>query len=226
MTPRPQLYWIDLEDTEENIWNDISSSTHFRLPVGSDSLDDFKGLADVSKVLLDQKNNPGKSIKASVMDTVYKPLLIPETLILTRVLTFFKTKGVHEAVVIDEYGTLSGLVTLHDVLEEIVGDMPGDIEDILEEQNKFIPRTNHSWLVEGLCSIDEFRAYFHIKEELPGEAEDYYKTLAGFITYLLGYIPKETEKAEYGRFIFEVVDCDNRRIDKVLVTEVHASGKE
>lgn len=226
MTPRPQLNWIDLEDTEENIWNDISSSSHFRLPVGSDSLDDFKGLADVSKVLLDQKNNPGKSIKASVMDTVYKPLLIPETLILTRVLTFFKTKGVHEAVVIDEYGTLSGLVTLHDVLEEIVGDMPGDIEDILEEQNKFIPRSDHSWLVEGLCTIDEFRAYFHIEEELPGEAEDYYKTLAGFITYLLGYIPKETEKARYGRFIFEVVDCDNRRIDKVLVTEVNASGKE
>ena len=119
MTPRPQLYWIDLEDTEENIWNDISSSTHFRLPVGSDSLDDFKGLADVSKVLLDQKNNPGKSIKASVMDTIYKPLLIPETLLLTRVLTFFKTKGVHEAVVIDEYGTLSGLITLHDLLEAV-----------------------------------------------------------------------------------------------------------
>lgn len=92
MTPRTQLDWIDLEDTEENIWNDISSSSHFRLPVGSDSLDDFKGLADVSKVLLDQKNNPGKSIKASVMDTVYKPLLIPETLILTRVLTFSKQK--------------------------------------------------------------------------------------------------------------------------------------
>ena len=80
--------------------------------------------------------------------------------------------------------------------------------------------------MEGLCTIDEFRAYFHIEEELPGEAEDYYKTLAGFITYLLGYIPKETEKARYGRFIFEVVDCDNRRIDKVLVTEVNASGKE
>lgn len=226
MTPRPQLVWIDLEDTEENIWQDIRTSAHFRLPVGSDSLDDFKGLADMSKVLLDQKKHPGKSVKASIMDTIYKPLLIPETLILTRVLSFFKTKGVHEAVVIDEYGTLAGLVTLHDVLEEIVGDMPGDIEDILEEQNKFIPRTDHSWLVEGLCTIDEFRAYFHIEEELPGEAEDRYKTLAGFITYLLGYIPKETEKVGFGRFTFEIIDCDNRRIDKVLVTEGKTSGKE
>lgn len=80
--------------------------------------------------------------------------------------------------------------------------------------------------MEGLCSIDEFREYFHIEEELPGEAEDYYKTLGGFITYLLGYIPKETEKATYDRFTFEVMDCDNRRVDKVLVTEGTPSEKE
>lgn len=219
MTPRPQLVWIDLEDTEENIWEDINHSTHFRLPVGNGSLDDFKGLADMSEVLRDQHRNPGKSIKASIMDSVYRPLLIPETLILTKVLALFKDRVVHEAVVIDEYGTLTGLVTLHDVLEEIVGDMPGDKEDMLEAQNKFIRRTENSWLVEGLCTIDEFREYFHIEEELPGEAEDDYKTLGGFITYLFGYIPKETEKISFGRFTFEVMDCDNRRVDKVLVTE-------
>ncbi len=226
MTPRPQLVWIDLEDTEKNIWKDITESAHFRLPVGSGSLDEFKGLADMSEVLLDQHRNPGKSVKASIMDTIHRPLFIPETLILTKVLGVFRNKGVHEAVVIDEYGTLSGLVTLHDVLEEIVGDMPGDKNDILEEQNKFIRRSENSWLVEGLCTIDEFREYFHIDEELPGEAEDYYKTLGGFIIYLMGYIPKETEKTQYGRFIFEVMDCDNRRIDKVLVTEAKASEKE
>lgn len=222
MTPRPQLVWIDLEDTEESIWDRINHSAHFRLPVGSGSLDDFKGLSDMSEVLLDQHHHPGKSIKASVMDTIYKPLFIPETLILTKVLSFFKDRVVHEAVVIDEYGTLTGLVTLHDVLEEIVGDMPGDKEDILEEQNKFIKCTENSWLVEGLCTIDEFREYFHIEEELPGEAEDDYKTLGGFITYLFGYLPKETEKISFGRFTFEIVDCDYRRIDKILVTK----GKE
>ena len=104
--------------------------------------------------------------------------------------------------------------------------MPGDKEDILEEQNKFIRRGEHAWLVEGLCSIDDFREHFHIEEELPGEKEAYYKTLGGFLTYLLGYIPKETEKVTYGRFTFEIVDCDNRRIDKVLVTEGTASAKE
>ena len=226
MTARPHLTWIDLEDSEEKIWTDMMESSHFRLPVGSGSLDDFKGLADLQEVLLDQHKNPGKSVKASIMDTIHLPLYIPETLTLIKLLQLFRSRGVHEAIVIDEYGTLSGLVTLHDVLEEIVGDMPGDKEDILEEQNKFIRRSEHSWLVEGLCSIDDFREYFHIEEELPGEAEAYYKTLGGFITYLLGYIPKETEKVQYDRFTFEVVDCDNRRVDKVLVTEGTVSGKE
>ena len=180
----------------------------------------------MSEILIDQHTQPGKPLKASIMDTIHQPLFIPETLILTKLLQLFRTRGVHEAIVIDEYGTLSGLVTLHDVLEEIVGDMPGDKEDILEEQNKFIRRGEHAWLVEGLCSIVDFREHFHIEGELPGEKEAYYKTLGGFLTYLLGYIPKETEKVTYGRFTFEIVDCDNRRIDKVLVTEGTASAKE
>ncbi|WP_299000386.1 hemolysin family protein [uncultured Dialister sp.] len=219
MTARPQLTWIDLEDSEKKIWSDMMDSSHFRLPVGKGSLDDFKGLADLSEVLMDQHLHPGKPLKQSLMENVHAPVYIPETLTLTKVLKLFKSRGVHEAIVIDEYGTLSGLITLHDVLEEIVGDMPGDREDMLEEQNKFIRRSENSWLVEGLCSIDDFREYFHMEEELPGEAEGYYKTLGGFITYLLGYIPKETEKAVYGPFTFEVMDCDNHRVDKVLVTK-------
>lgn len=219
MTARPQLTWIDLEDSEKKIWSDVMDSSHFRLPVGKGSLDDFKGLADLSEVLMDQHLHPGKPLKQSLMENVHALVYIPETLTLTKVLKLFKSRGVHEAIVIDEYGTLSGLITLHDVLEEIVGDMPGDREDMLEEQNKFIRRSENSWLVEGLCSIDDFREYFHMEEELPGEAEGYYKTLGGFITYLLGYIPKETEKAVYGPFTFEVMDCDNHRVDKVLVTK-------
>lgn len=219
MTARPQLTWIDLEDSEKKIWSDVMDSSHFRLPVGKGSLDDFKGLADLSEVLMDQHLHPRKPLKQSLMENVHAPVYIPETLTLTKVLKLFKSRGVHEAIVIDEYGTLSGLITLHDVLEEIVGDMPGDREDMLEEQNKFIRRSENSWLVEGLCSIDDFREYFHMEEELPGEAEGYYKTLGGFITYLLGYIPKETEKAVYGPFTFEVMDCDNHRVDKVLVTK-------
>ena len=107
-------------------------------------------------------------------------MLIPETLTLDKVLGTFKKQGTHEAMVIDEYGILTGMVTLHDVLEQILGDVPGGQEDVEEEKNKILQRDEHSWLVEGLCTIDDFRNYFHIEDELPGEAEDYYKTLGGF----------------------------------------------
>lgn len=226
MTARPQLEWIDLEDPESKIWNDVMESSHFRLPVGRGSLDNFIGLVNQTEVLRDQHSHPDKRLRDTVEEMVQVPLYIPETLTLTKILALFRQKGVHEAVVLDEYGTLSGLVTLHDVLEEIIGDMPGDKEDILEEQNKFIKRSETSWLVEGLCTIDEFKEFFHIEEDLPGEEERYYKTLGGFITYILGYIPKETEKADYGHFHFEVVDCDNRRVDKVLVTVGDPREKE
>ena len=169
-----------------------------------------------------RENGPGGSLRELVRPAVF----VPEQKRVAELLREMQQDKFHMAVVIDEYGTLSGLITLHDVLEEIVGDMPGDKQDIIDEKNKFIRRSENSWLVEGLCSIDEFREYFHIEEELPGEAEDYYKTLGGFITYLLGYIPKETEKATYDRFTFEVMDCDNRRVDKVLVTEGTPSEKE
>lgn len=133
----------------------------------------------MSEVLRDQHRNPGKSIKASIMDSAYRPLLIPETLILTKVLALFKDRVVHEAVVIDEYGTLTGLVTLHDVLEEIVGDMPGDKEDMLEAQNKFIRRTENSWLVEGLCTIDEFRSISISKKNFREKRKMITRRLAG-----------------------------------------------
>lgn len=143
---------------------------------------------------MDQHAHPGKALKKSLMETVHAPVYIPETLTLTKVLKLFRTRGVHEAIVIDEYGTLSGLITLHDVLEEIVGDMPGDKEDILEEQNKFIRRSENSWLVEGLCSIDDFREYFHMEDELPGEAEGYYKTLGDLLPISLDIYRKKQKK--------------------------------
>lgn len=227
MTARTQLTWIDIEDTEEEIWKVIENTSHFRLPVGRGSLDDFLGIVDVSDVLMDHhKNGAGKSIKDTVRSVLRQTVYIPETLTLVKVLQNFRDKGVHEAIVIDEYGILSGLITLHDVLEQIVGDMPGDAEDLLEEKNRFIHRPDGSWLVEGLCSIDDFRQHFHIEDEWPGEAEDYYKTLGGFVVYLFGYIPKEGESIDFERFHFEILDCDNRRIDKVLVVERQDAGKE
>lgn len=223
MTARTQLTWIDLKDTDEDIWHTVETTSHFRLPVGRGSLDEYLGIVDVSDVLMDYHKHPEKNIKETIDSVLRQTVYIPETLTLVKVLQTFRNKGVHEAIVIDEYGVLSGLITLHDVLEQIVGNMPGDAADLEEEQNRFIERPDGSWLVEGLCNIDHFRQHFHIEEEWPGEAEDYYKTLGGFIVYLFGYIPKEGETIDYDRFHFEILDCDNRRIDKVLVVETQGT---
>ena len=219
MTPRSVFYWVDIDESDEVIWKMVEQSEHYRLPVGKGSLDEFSGLIGTTDVLLDQHQTQGRqSIKESIKKCLYTPVLIPETLTLDKILSTFKEKGTHEAIVIDEYGILTGMVTLHDVLEQLLGNMPGNQEDVAEEKNKIVPYAEDTWLVEGLCTIDDFRNYISIEEELPGEAKDYYKTVGGFVTYRFGYIPKETEKTSFGEFIFEVIDCDNRRIDKVLVT--------
>ena len=224
MTPRTDIDCVPEDSPLSEAARVIVDSGHTRIPVYRETRDNMVGVLhakDVLRSLLEPEE--GARAAGAVMRELF---FVPETKPIRTLLQEFRARKQHMAIALDEYGGTSGLITIEDVLEEIVGDMPGDKEDILEEQNKFIRRSDHSWLVEGLCSIDDFREYFHIEEELPGEAEAYYKTLGGFITYLLGYIPKETEKVQYGRFTFEVMDCDNRRVDKVLVTEDPSSGKE
>lgn len=150
MTARTQLTWIDIEDSSQDIWEVVRSSSHFRLPVGKGSLDHFLGLVDMREILMDQHlEGNQRTIQESIEKLIHPPLYIPETLTLVKVLQSFRGKGVHEAIVLDEYGSLEGLITLHDVLEEIVGVMPGNAEDIREEQNKCVQRSDNSWLVEG-----------------------------------------------------------------------------
>ena len=144
--------------------------------------------------------------------------MVPESLSLMKLIDTFRTEGVHETVVLDEYGSFSGLVTLHDIMEEIVGLMPSGEEERKEEENRIVSRSENSWLVDGLLDIDEFKEYFHIEEPLPGEEDDLYKTLGGFLTYLFGRIPKELDKVIWEDYIYEVMDMDNTRIDKILVT--------
>ncbi|MDU7911830.1 MAG: hemolysin family protein [Veillonella parvula] len=185
MTPRTQLKWIDLNGTEDEIMEVLKNANHYRIPVGTDSLDELKGLVTVSDVLV------------QIMQ--------------------LRTEGVHEAIILDEYGGFTGLVTLHDIMEEIVGLMPSGEEEIKEEENKIIERDG-AWLVDGLLNVDEFKEFFHIDQELPGEEDDLYKTMGGLLNVLFGRIPKELDKAKWNGYTFEVIDMDHTRIDKILVT--------
>ncbi len=219
MTPRTQLTWIDLNGDDSEIEEVLCHSQHYRVPVAEDSLDDLLGLVTIADVFAEQVKTKGKlPFRTLVRHCIKQPLMVPESISLMKVLSLFRSEGVHETVVLDEYGGFSGLVTLRDIMEEIVGLLPSGEEELKEEERRIVKRSAHSWLVDGMLGIDEFKEYFEIDKAMPGEDDDLYKTLAGFLMYRFGHIPHETEKCLWDAYTFEVIDMDNVRIDKVLVT--------
>ena len=218
MTPRTQLTWIDINASDEEILETIMECNEHRIPVGDDSLDELKGLVSSVDVLAQQMKERHRPMKDILAYCMRKPVLVPESLSLMKVLSTFREEGTHEAIVLDEYGGMSGMITFHDIMEEIVGLMPSGEEEKKEEENRIVQREDGTYLVDGLISIEELKEYFEVDELLPGEEEDLYKTLGGFVTYLIGRIPKEANRCHYGPLQFEVMDMDNTRVDKVMVT--------
>ena len=218
MTPRTQLTWIDINASDEDILETIMECNEHRIPVGDDSLDELKGLVSSVDVLAQQMKESHRPMKDILAYCMRKPVLVPESLSLMKVLSTFREEGTHEAIVLDEYGGMSGMITFHDIMEEIVGLMPSGEEEKKEEENRIVQRDDGSYLIDGLISIEELKEYFEVDELLPGEEDDLYKTLGGFVTYLIGRIPKEANRCHYGPLQFEVMDMDNTRVDKVMVT--------
>jgi putative hemolysin len=150
-----------------------------------------------------------------------RPLLVvPDGMPVLRALEALRQTRVSMALVVDEYGEVEGVVTVEDVLEAVVGDMP---ERRLGEEPAIVEREDGSLLMDGMLAIDEVRLALGF-DRLPEEGS--YHTLAGFILAQLGRVPKEGEAVAYGGWRFEVVDMDGRRIDKVLVRRSAARGKE
>ena len=218
MTPRTQLTWIDINASDEEILETIMECNEHRIPVGGDSLDELKGLVSSVDVLAQQMKESHRPMKDILAYCMRKPVLVPESLSLMKVLSTFREEGTHEAIVLDEYGGMSGMITFHDIMEESVGLMPSGEEEKKEEENRIVQRDDGTYLVDGLISIEELKEYFEVDELLPGEEDDLYKTLGGFVTYLIGRIPKEANRCHYGPLQFEVMDMDNTRVDKVMVT--------
>jgi len=207
MTPRTEIVWLDIDDPPEETRRKIADSGHSRFPVGQGSLDNILGIVQIKDML--GRNMAGKSpdLKASLR----RPLFVPESTHTLKVLELFKQSGIHVSLVVDEYGSVQGLVTLKDILEEIVGDIPS-VEDL--EEPLAVQREDGSWLLDGMLLVDDFKEIFSIKE-LPGEG--IYQTLGGFVLMHMGRIPAVGNHFEWSGLRFEVVDMDKNRIDKVLV---------
>ena len=215
MTPRNEIIWIDLEDDRELNKVKIIESKRSIFPIASGELDDFIGVVQAKDILSAMFSGD----EFDVHKIVKEPLVVSEHLETLELLKeFIENQGyVHMCLVVDEFGSVEGLITLNDLLEGIVGDIPGIDE---EDEPKAIERDDGTWLIDGRYPIDRFKELFDFKDNLPDEEEDGYTTLAGFILSISGTIPDEEDKYECGRFIFEIVDIDGHQIDKVLVTDL------
>jgi putative hemolysin len=204
MTPRTDIIYLDINDTLEEIREKIAESEFSRFPVRQDSLDTILGIVKARDLLV--RSLSGEEIR---LKELLKPaFFIPETMFASRALEIFKEKGTELLLVIDEFGGLQGLLTINDVLEEIVG-------QIEMEEPQATQRQDGSWLLDGMLEVDEFKEIFKLKI-LPHEDE--YETLSGFVMVSLGRVPQSADFFEWNGLRFEVVDMDGRRVDKVLVT--------
>ena len=212
MTPRPDITWLDLEDSPDENQQKIINSTYSRFPVCQDSLDHVLGVIPVSDLLA--RSLSGQPLDLTV--SLQQPVFVPESMGGLKVLELFKQTGTHMALVVDEYGVTQGLLTLNDIFIEIVGDVPSADE---AEDPPIVQREDGSWLVDGMLPVQELFELLDI-EELPGEQKGNYHTMGGFVMTHLGKIPTAADHFELDRFRFEVMDMDGNRVDKVLVMPI------
>ena len=217
MTPRPKIIWVSKEEPHDAIWHKIVVSGHSYFPVYDGQRDNVIGLLSVKAIYANLAAGAG----VNVADLMTKPLVVPAVQAVTQLLETFKKSGQHIALVTDEFGGIVGLVTLNDVMEAIVGDFPSQDE---RRQPAAKRRDDGTWLIDGMLEMEK------LESTLPGfrcaEAESLdYQTLAGFVVKQLGHVPKEGETFEAQGYVFEVLDMDRYRVDKVFVMPVRADAK-
>lgn len=204
MTPRTDIVYLDILDSIDDIRSKIRGSDFSRFPVRQGTLDMILGIVKARDLLVRSLGNEEIKLK----DLLKPAFFIPETMFASRALEIFKEKRTELLLVIDEFGGLQGLLTINDILEEIVGQI-----ELAEPQAT--QRQDGSWLLDGMLEVDEFKEIFNL-HGLPHEDE--YETLSGFVMMSLGRVPQSTDNFEWSGLRFEVIDMDGRRVDKVLVT--------
>ncbi len=212
LTPRTQISWLDISLSLEENLKIISETKYSYYPVCEDTIDNMLGIIrikDLFNLLLDNKT-------ISIKENIIRPLYIPETSRALTLLEKFKETKNHVAIVIDEYGGIQGLVTVNDIVTQVLGEFPASDG---QDEPPAIKRDDGSWLIDGLIPVDDFKEIFNI-ETLEGEAEEGFQTISGFIMMKLEKIPRSGDKFESDGITYEVVDMDGNRIDKVLVKKI------
>ncbi|WP_055447041.1 gliding motility-associated protein GldE [Lacinutrix mariniflava] len=211
MRPRLDIFALNIEQTYSDIINEITSNGYSRIPVFKDNVDTIEGILYVKDLLphIDTKDFDWKTL-------LREPFFVPENKKLDDLMSEFQEKKVHLAVVVDEYGGTSGLVSLEDIIEEIVGDITDEFDD---EDVHYSKLDDNNYVFEGKTALKDFYKILKLEEETifegkKGEAE----TLAGFILEISGSFPRQASKINFENYVFTIEALDNKRIKRVKVT--------
>ena len=208
MTSRIDMVDVDIKIPYNQLLNSIIKHGYSRIPVYSGTRDNIKGILYAKDLLA----HIDKSANFRWQSLVRPAYYVPETKKIDDLLSEFQKNKVHLAIVVDEYGGTSGMVTLEDILEEIVGDISDEYD---EDEKLFTKIDNHTFIFEAKIQLNDFFKIEEIEENDFSKIADEVETLAGLILEIKGEIPSKNERIGYGRYIFEMLSVDNRRIKKV-----------
>lgn len=221
MTRRSEVVYLDTRDPIEETWRKIRDSGHTHFPLCSGNHDEILGIVPVDSIAGHPDVHSSEDLRPHAIPVQY----VPETTRAIQVLEAFRTSRKHIAVVIDEYGCPQGIITLADLLKALVGPLP---ETERSQENSIFHRPDGSWLLDGLVSVLQFRAHFKTGP-LPHQKSGGFGTLGGFVTTYLSRIPRTGDSFDWGGYRFEVVDMDDNRVDKILLTPLatgHAQSRK
>jgi len=206
MSHRTDIIWFDMNDTVQMVKDKFEQIPYSTYPICDKQIDDIKGIIYIKDLL--------KAAPTTQLKDLSKPaLFVPENNTPYQVLEKIKQTKIHSCFIVNEYGTLEGMITLNDILEAIVGDVPQTGQDEYE----IVERTDGTFLVDAQIPFYDFLTHFD-KADWMNEGEHEFDTLAGFVLNQLERIPHIAEKFEWRGFTFEIIDMDGQRIDKLLVT--------
>ncbi len=218
MTPRPKIVFLNIDDSEEVSWRKIVASGHSHFPVYQANRDQVLGMVSVKALWA----HSAIGVPTGLKNLLTPPLVVPETMNCIQVLEAFKTSGRHAALVADEFCGIQGMVTLIDVLESIVGDMPAQGR---RDEPEARQREDGSWLIDATLATGELKVTLQL-DALPQEAAADYQTVGGMVMTQFGRIPAAGDHFDWGGWRFEVVDMDRHRVDKVLVSRLPPAAVE
>jgi len=217
MTPRKDISWLGVDDSLEEIRRKTAARPYSRFPVGDESLDNTLGIIQAKDLLIHSLTSQSFDLRALLCPVPF----LPESIHASKVLALFRRTHGQMALVVDEYGVITGLVTLKDVISALVGDS-SEISESSEPQA--LQREDGSWLLDGMLPVEKLKEICQF-EKLPGEERGYYQTLGGFLMMYMEHIPSPGQYFEWGGFRFEVIDMDLHRVDKVLVAPARTTSK-